>query len=98
MTGLDVFALIVLTIMVGSGLGIWAMLGMFPGKIARERNHPQAEAINVCGWCGAITLGILSPIAFIWAFTNPRATLAGKLPLEPVEVSGISNITQEASS
>ena len=31
----------------------------------------------MCGWWGAITLGILSPIAFIWAYTNPDATLRG---------------------
>ncbi|MCK5354117.1 MAG: DUF3302 domain-containing protein, partial [Methyloprofundus sp.] len=35
---------------------------------AQSRNHPQAEAINVCGWFGAITMGILSPVAFIWAY------------------------------
>ncbi len=98
MTGLDVFALIVLTVMIGSGLGIWAMLGMFPGKIARERNHPQAEAISVCGWCGAITMGILSPIAFIWAYTNPAATLDGKLSSDTVETEGESSPVQEANA
>lgn len=98
MTGLDIFALIVLIVMIGSGLGIWAMLGMYPGKIARERNHPQAEAISVCGWWGAITMGILSPVAFIWAFTNPAATLDGKLPPGRVETEGESNPVQEANS
>jgi hypothetical protein len=74
---MEIFALIVLVVLVASVLAVWAMLGMYPGKIARERKHPQAEAISVCGWWGAITLGILSPIAFIWAFTNPDATLTG---------------------
>jgi hypothetical protein len=78
MTGLDIFALIVLIILVAAGLGIWALLGAYPGKIARERKHPQADAIAVCGWWGAITLGILTPVAFIWAYTNPDATLRGK--------------------
>lgn len=77
MGALDIFALIVLIILIVTGLAAWAMLGMFPGKIARERNHPQADAISVCGWWGAITMGILSPIAFIWAYTNPGATLKG---------------------
>ena len=29
-------------------------IGGFPGKKAKERNHPQAEAIGVLGWpwCG----------------------------------------------
>jgi len=74
---MEIFALIVLLVLVISALAIWAMLGMLPGKIARERNHPQADAISVCGWWGAITLGILSPLAFIWAYTNPSASLDG---------------------
>ena len=78
---MEIFALIVLLVLVASALAAWAMLGMLPGKIARDRNHPQAEAISVCGWCGAITLGILSPLAFIWAFTNPSHSLTGR-PLE----------------
>jgi len=78
MSGLEIFALIILIILIVTVLGIWAMLGMFPGKIARQRNHPQAEAISVCGWWGAITMGLLTPLAFIWAFTNPDTTLTGK--------------------
>ena len=70
MSGLSLFALIILIILLVCGVLAWVMLGMFPGKIARERNHPQAEAINICGWFGALTLGILSPLAFIWAYTR----------------------------
>jgi hypothetical protein len=81
MTGLDIFALIVLLILVVAVLAIWAMLGAYPGKIAKQRNHPQAEAIAVCGWWGALTMGILTPLAFIWAYSNPDATLRGK-PLD----------------
>ena len=78
MTGLDIFALIILLVLVATGLGIWALLGMYPGMIARQRNHPQAAAINVCGWWGAITMGLLTPIAFIWAYTDPDSSLTGK--------------------
>lgn len=77
MTGLDIFALIVLIVLIACLLVAWALLGYFPGKIARDRKHPQADAISMCGWVGAITFGILSPIAFVWAFTNPAATLLG---------------------
>ncbi len=78
MSGLDIFALIVLITLIICFLALWALLGMYPGKIARQRNHPQADAINVCGWWGAITMGVLTPIAFVWAYTNPAATLTGK--------------------
>jgi len=43
---------------------------MMPGRIARERHHPQADAISVCGWWGLVTLGILLPLAYIWAYTR----------------------------
>ena len=71
MTFLDLFALIVLLVLIGAVIAIWVILGMLPGRIARARNHPQAEAINMCGWWGVLTLGILLPLAFIWAYTNP---------------------------
>jgi hypothetical protein len=99
MSGLDIFALIVLLVLIFCGLGVWALLGMFPGKIAHDRNHPQAEAINVCGWWGAITLGMLTPVAFVWAYTNPEATLSGKeKPLKPdAEDMSASEETEAAS-
>ena len=68
---LDYFALLVLLVLIASVVGIWIVVGMMPGRIARARNHPQAEAINVCGWWGVLTMGILCPVAFIWAYTNP---------------------------
>lgn len=54
MTGLDIFALIVLLVLFAAGLGLWLMLGMMPGRIAKSRNHSQVEAVNVCDWVGAM--------------------------------------------
>lgn len=71
MSGLDIFAIIVLLILLIAILGIWIVLAMLPGKIAKDRNHPQAEAINVGGWLGALLGGVLWPIFLIWAFTKP---------------------------
>jgi amino acid transporter len=68
---LKYFALLVLLVLGLAVVVAWVAVGMAPGKIARQRNHPQAEAIGVCGWWGVITLGILCPLAFIWAYTNP---------------------------
>ena len=97
MTGLDIFALIVLIVLVITALAIWAMLGMYPGKIARQRNHPQADAIAVCGWWGAITLGILTPLAFIWAYSNPSAGLTGAEAAEEPVASGETEAEEEQS-
>ena len=69
---LDFFALIVLLVLVISAVAAWLVIGMLPGRIAKQRKHPQAEAINVCGWFGVLTMGLLCPLAYIWAYTNPR--------------------------
>jgi hypothetical protein len=71
MTGLDVFALVVLFVLLLVAVGVWVALGMLPGRIARARNHPQADAITVCGWWGVLTMGLLLPLAYIWAYTRP---------------------------
>lgn len=68
---LDYFALAVLVILVTAGVVIWVLLGIMPGRIARDRNHPQADAISVCGWWGVLTMGLLMPLAYIWAYSNP---------------------------
>ena len=69
---LEIFALIILIIVAAAIIGIWLFLAMLPGKTARKRNHPQADAINVCGWVGAIAGGVIWPVAIVWAYTNPR--------------------------
>ncbi|MEM7462627.1 MAG: DUF3302 domain-containing protein [Pseudomonadota bacterium] len=70
MTGLDIFAWIVLIILILALLVGFIVLAMLPGKIARQRNHPQSDAINVAGWVGALGAGIFWPLALIWAFTK----------------------------
>lgn len=68
---LDYFALFVLLILAVAAVGIWVLLGIMPGRIARSRNHPQADAIAMCGWWGVLTFGLLMPLAYIWAYSNP---------------------------
>ena len=68
MSGLDIFAWIVLLLMIGLIVAVFFVLAMLPGKIAKERNHPQHEAVNVAGWLGALALGVFWPLALVWAF------------------------------
>lgn len=72
---LDIFTLVVITVLVAVAIVIVVVLGGLPGKIAGNREHPQGDAINVCGWIGILTLGILWPVALVWAFTRPSETL-----------------------
>jgi len=70
MSGLDIFAWIVLIVLLAVAIVVFVVLAMLPGKVAKSRNHPQAEAINVAGWLGMF-LGIVGwAIALVWAFTK----------------------------
>ena len=70
---LDIFALIVLLLLVGVGIWLVVLLGNLPGNIAREAGHPQTEAIVVLSWVGLLTLGVAWFVALVWAKTKPKA-------------------------
>jgi CBS domain containing-hemolysin-like protein len=53
-------------------LGVIVLIALLPGKIAKARSHPQAEAIAVCGWVGLPT-GILWAAALVWAYMLPAS-------------------------
>jgi len=67
---LSIFALIILIILFACAIGAWVFLAVLPGKIAADRGHRQADSVRICGYWGALTLGLLMPIAFIWAYWN----------------------------
>ena len=67
MTALDIFALVVIFFLIILFAAVIVILGSLPGKIARKRDHPHADAVNVASWIGIAT-GILWPFAFVWAF------------------------------
>ncbi len=71
MSGLDVFAWIVLIVLIVAAIGIWVVLARLPGQIAAERGHPHPEAVSVAGWLGALMLGVFWPLALVWAFISP---------------------------
>ena len=64
-------------------------LAAIPGRKARERGHPQADAINVLGWVGLVTGGPGWVVAFVWAFTKPA-------PLAPDPAPGRAGAEREA--
>ena len=55
MTGLDVFALIVLLVILVAVVCGALALAILPGRIARERGHPSADAISVVGTAAIYT-------------------------------------------
>jgi len=68
MTMLDVFSLIVLAMLLITIIVIIGILGALPGRIARGRNHPQADATAVGGWLGLLFGGIFWPVVMVWAY------------------------------
>lgn len=68
---LDAFAFVVFAVILLVAVVVVVRLGKLPGQLARQWGHPQASAINVAGWLGVATGGLIWPLALIWAFMVP---------------------------
>ena len=66
--GFDIFAFIVFAVLLATVVVIIVELGALPGKIAANRGHPHAAAVNAAAWISLVTFVALWPIAFVWAF------------------------------
>ncbi len=73
MSGIDYFAWIVLLVMIATALVVFVVLGTMPGKIAQQRQHPQAQAIQVASWLALIFGFIAWPFVMVWAYLRPVA-------------------------
>jgi hypothetical protein len=70
---LDIFAWIVLVVLVGSTVAVVVFLAALPGRIARGRKHPWAQAVTVAGWITFFLGFALWPVALIWAYVDVPA-------------------------
>jgi hypothetical protein len=70
MTSLDIFAWIVLLILLACVIGVVCVMGWLPGHVAKGRGHPQAEAVTVAGWVTLLFGFVLWPLALIWAYVD----------------------------
>jgi hypothetical protein len=68
---LEIFALIVLFVLIAAAIALVVLIGNIPGNMARAANHPQAEAISMLGWIGLLTLGVGWFVALVWAKAKP---------------------------
>jgi uncharacterized protein DUF3302 len=81
MSGYDIFAWIVLCILVACIIGVFCIAGWLPGHIAKTRGHPQAQAVTVAGWVTLICGFALWPVALIWAYVDvPTSSARGPRP------------------
>jgi Protein of unknown function (DUF3302) len=82
MTFLDYFALFLLCLSLTAVFFLFIYIHDLPYKIAKERDHPQAEAIGVAQWLALFTLEALWPLVFIWAvsYRKPSGQTPGSAP------------------
>ena len=86
MTGIDIFAWVVLIVIIASVVVVFVVLGMLPGKIALQRQHPQVQAISVASWL-ALIFGVAAwPFVLVWAYLRPVAR-----PLDQPEDEAVRN-------
>ena len=86
---MSIVGFVILILLVLIGIWIFVKLASLPGHKARERGHPQAEAINILGWIGLL-LGV-APwlVALVWAYTvTPASTIS-----RPAETTDAANDT-----
>jgi uncharacterized BrkB/YihY/UPF0761 family membrane protein len=73
MSFIDIFAWIVLLLLVATAVAVFVALGMMPGRIARKRGHPWPEAVTVGSWA-TLTFGfVFWPLVLIWAYVDVPA-------------------------
>jgi membrane-bound acyltransferase YfiQ involved in biofilm formation len=75
---LDIFAWIVLIVLVLSTVAVVVFLAALPGHIAHSRNHPWAQAVTVVGWLTLFLGFALWPLVLIWAYVDVPAPRTGE--------------------
>ena len=89
MSGIDIFSWIVLLVIILSVIAVFVVLGMLPGKVAQQRQHPQVQAISIASWL-ALIFGVAAwPFVMVWAYLRPVAR-----PLDQSELSPVKQNTQ----
>ena len=79
---LEIFAFIVMLVMLVVVIWLVTLLGPLPGKIAAQRQHSQEDAIRVLGWIGLITLGVTWFAALVWAYVRTDIATVNTQELE----------------
>lgn len=64
-------SLAILVIMIGLVLYLLWFVGSLPGRVAAERDHPKAQAINVGSWATLIFGVVGWPWVLMWAYSHP---------------------------
>ncbi len=89
---------VILVVLATVAIVIFVELATIPGRKARERKHPQADAINILGWLGLPTGGLGWVIALTWAYTHPGLLMAAEAtPENPPPAAGETSTPSHGS-
>jgi hypothetical protein len=75
---IDIFAWIVLIVVVASTVAVVLFLAALPGMIANKRNHPWAQAVTVAGWV-TFFLGFA-----LWPLVAAASAIGANAPIQMV--------------
>ena len=67
----NVMAWVVLIIAPAVAIAVFWLVHILPEKIAEQRQHPQAKAIQTLCLLSLVFGGLLWPIAWLWAYSKP---------------------------
>jgi CBS domain containing-hemolysin-like protein len=67
----DIVAWVVLIVGPIVAIAVFWLVHILPEKIAEQRKHPQAKAIQTLCLLSLFFGGLLWPIAWLWAYTKP---------------------------
>jgi hypothetical protein len=74
---LEYVALALLLLSITALFYLFIFIHDLPYRTARQRNHPQQEAIHYACWLSLFTLHAIWPLVYMWAVMDQRAPLAG---------------------
>jgi len=75
---------IILFVLITVLILVFIELAGMPGREARKRNHPDAEAINILGWLG-LPLGVFGWLAaMVWVRFRPVRVAITSIPEKEV--------------
>jgi hypothetical protein len=75
----------ILFIVVTIGALVFIELAGMPGRDARKRGHPDAEAISLLGWLGLPLGGMGWLVAMVWARYRPTRVEVVETPADQSE-------------
>ncbi len=67
---LEYLALGMLLLSITAIFYIFVFIHDLPHRIAKQRQHPQQEAIHYACWLSLFTLHAIWPLVFLWAVSN----------------------------